>query len=38
MRFIELILLAGLFMTAVGGFIWLLLAIFSAMMGCGGIY
>jgi hypothetical protein len=36
MRIIELILLAGLFVTAVGCFIWLLLAIFSAMMGCGG--
>ena len=37
MRFIELILLGGLFMTAVGCFIWLLLAIFSAIMGVGGI-
>ena len=34
MRIIEVLLLAGLFMTAVGCFIWLLLAIFTAMMGC----
>ena len=37
MRLIELLLLSGLFVTAVGCFIWLLLAIFSAMMGVGGI-
>ena len=36
MRIIELILLGGLFMTAIGCFIWLLLAIFSVMMGVGG--
>jgi len=35
MRFIELLLLSGLFLTAVGCFIWLLLAIISAIMGAG---